>query len=153
MRYEVVVETVSPRPIAAVRERVRPGQVGAVWRPALDQVWAFLRSHDGLWAGGHNVFVYRHPVGPGEPMDVAFGVEVTRAFDGEGAIISTETPGGVAASTLHVGPYEGLADAHQAIDAWRAAHGRTFGPASWETYGEAEDDPAKMEIRVSYLLD
>jgi len=153
VRYEVVVETVSSRPIAAVRASVHRGQVGSVWRPALDQVWAFLRSHDGLWAGGHNVFVYQHPTRPGEPMDVAFGVEVTRAFKGVGAITSTETPGGVAASTLHVGPYEGLADAHRAIDAWRAAHGRTFGSTSWETYGEAEDDPAKMEIRVIYLLD
>ena len=78
MAYEIVVEDVAARPIAAVHASVPVGSVAAAWRPALDKVWAFLRRHDGLRTDGHNIFVYHHPVRPGAPMEVDFGVEVSR---------------------------------------------------------------------------
>ena len=152
MTYEIVVETATARPMAAVRRRVQAGGVAAAWKPALDQVWAFLRQHEGLRTDGHNVFVYHDPARPGDPLDVDFGVEVSGPFEGEGDVAFTYTPAGETVSTLHVGSYEGLADAHRAIDAWRAAHGRAFGDASWEAYGHPAGDPERVDIRVSYLL-
>ena len=152
MTHEIVIEEVAARPLAAVRRRVRAGQVASAWRPALDQVWEFLRQRDGLWTHGDNIFVYHHPAEPGEPMDVEFGVEVTGVFEGEGEVVFTQTPAGQVVATLHVGPYDGLPDAYAAIDAWRAAHGRTFAGHSWEIYGDWTDDPAKLEVRVVYLL-
>jgi effector-binding domain-containing protein len=140
------------RPMAAVRRQVRVGQVSTAWKPALDQVWAFLHRHEGLRTDGHNIFVYHHAAGPDEPMDVEFGVEVTRAFDGEGEVVFTQTPAGEVASTLHVGSHAGLAGAYDAVDAWRAANGRTFAGSSWEIYGDPADDPATIEVRVVYLL-
>jgi effector-binding domain-containing protein len=153
MSYDVRVETVTPVPLAAVRRRVRPREVSAVWRPALDQVWAFLRANDGLWAGGHNVFVYHQPARQENDMLVEFGVEVARAFDPSGDVRLTHTPAGEVASTLHVGPIANLGAAQAAIESWRVVHGRTFAGISWETYGDWGDDPSKHEIRVSYLLD
>ena len=76
MTYEVVTETFAARPIAAVRRQVRVGHVSTIWRPALDQVWAFLRRHDGLRTDGDNIFICHHSAGPAEPMDVDFGVQV-----------------------------------------------------------------------------
>ena len=140
------------RPIAAVRRRVRSGDVSAAWRPALDQVWAFVRRHDGLRNDGHNIFVYHHATVAGEPMDVDFGVEVTGPFDGEGEVVPTQTPAGEVVSTVHIGPYDRLADAYRAIEAWREAHGREFAGHSWEIYGDPTDDPATLEVRVVYLL-
>jgi effector-binding domain-containing protein len=137
--------------MAAVRRRVQVGHVSTAWKPALDQVWAFLRRHEGLRTDGHNIFVY-HLAPPGEPMDVDFGVEVTGAFEGEGEVIFTQTPAGDVASALHVGSYGGLAGAYDAIEAWRAANGRKFAGSSWEIYGDPGDDPATIEVRVVYLL-
>ena len=136
MTYQFVIEDVAARPLAAVRRRVRFGDVSTSWKPALDEVWAFLRRQDGLWTHGDNIFVYHHPAGPGEPMDVEFGVEVTGAFDGEGEVVLTQTPAGPVVSTVHVGPYDGLRATHAAIDAWREAHGRRFAGHSWEIYGD-----------------
>ncbi len=152
MTYEVVTESVAARPIAAVHRSVRVGEVSKAWRPALDQVWAFLRQHEGLRTDGHNIFVYRHPTRPGEPIEVDFGVEGEGAFEGEGEVVFTHTPAGPVASTLHVGPYDMLAGAHDAIAAWHVANGRAVGPASWEIYGDPSEDPAKVEVRVIYLL-
>ena len=109
MAYEIVLEEVAARPMAAVHASVPVGHVGAAWRPALDKVWAFLRRHDGLRTDGHNIFVYHHPVRPGAPLEVDFGVEVSGAFEDEGEIVFTHTPAGRVASTVHVGPPEQLA--------------------------------------------
>jgi hypothetical protein len=85
MAYVVTIETVPARILAAVRRRVHAGEVATAFRPALDQVWAFLRSNPGLRTDGHNVFHYDHASGnPTTGFDVDFGVEVTRIFDPHG---------------------------------------------------------------------
>ena len=152
MSYQIFTETVNAQPLAAVRRRVRPGEVGRVWKPALDLVWEFLRRHEGLRTDGHNCFLYHHPA-PGEAeMTVDFGVQVVRPFAGEGEVFCAETPAGEVASTTHVGSYAGLAAAHKAVSSWRAATGRTFGTSSWEIYGDWTNDEPKLETQVVYLL-
>jgi effector-binding domain-containing protein len=151
MRPQVQVEVVS-RLLAAVGREVAAGRVGDVWRSALDQVWAFLRSQPGLRADGHNIFVYHHPGKDGDPMKADFGVEVTREFAGSGEVRPVSTPGGEAAVVRHVGPYDGLAEAHTAIQAWTRESGRALADNSWEIYGDWNDDPAKLETLVLYLL-
>jgi effector-binding domain-containing protein len=153
MAINVSVQTVSARTLAAVRRKVRIGQIGAAWRPALDQVWQFLSQHPGLRSDGHNIFLYHHPASRREPMDVDFGVQVTRSFAKEGEVFATETPAGKVAAALHVVPYERLGETHDAIHAWAAANKMTFAGKSWEIYGDWSDDPAKLETRVEYLLD
>jgi len=152
MAYEIVVQDVAARPIAAVQASVPVGQVATAWRPALDKVWAFLRGHDGLRTDGHNIFVYRHPVRPGAPMDVDFGVEVSRAFADADEIVFTHTPAGWAASTVHVGRSDQLAGANAAIEAWCRANDRSLAGASWEIYGDPGEDPSTLEVQVFYLL-
>ena len=152
MTYEIVTETVAPRPLAAVRRRVRIGAVSSAWKPALDLVWAFLRGRPGLRTDGHNIFLYHHPARREDPMDVDFGVEVTGPFEGDGEVAFTRTPAGEVASTLFVGSIDKLKDAHDAIHAWSETHGRPIGDASWEIYGDPTDDPSTLEIRIVYLL-
>jgi effector-binding domain-containing protein len=148
MRPQVQIEVVSPRLLAAVGREVAAGRAGDVWRPALDQVWAFLRSQPGLRTDGHNIFVYHH----GDPMKADFGVEVTREFSASGEVRPVRTPGGEAAVVRHVGPYGGLAKAHSAIHEWVKESGRALAGTSWEIYGDWNEDPAKMETLVMYLL-
>ena len=84
MPVSVNVQTVHPRKLAAVRCEVAPGAVGSAWGPALEKVWEFIRSQQGLWTDGHNIFLYHHPTKPGAPILCDFGVEVTRMFEAEG---------------------------------------------------------------------
>src|SRR5215467_6253067 len=94
MSSTVSVRTVTPMKLAAVRRHVTIGGVGTAWKPALDQVWSFLRARPGLRTDGHNVFLYHHPERRDLPMDVDFGVEVVRAFETAGEVYATETPAG-----------------------------------------------------------
>lgn len=44
MKYDVVVETVQVELVAAVRATVPIGDIARAWKPALDQMWAFLNK-------------------------------------------------------------------------------------------------------------
>jgi effector-binding domain-containing protein len=148
----VSVQVVQARRLAAVRRRVALGAIGSVWRPALDQVWKFLRGQPGLRNDGHNIFLYHHPPRRDAPMDVDFGVEVTRSFEASGEVFATETPAGEVATAVHAGGYDRLSEAHNAIHAWARTHQRAFAGRSWEIYGDWSDDPSRLETTVAYLL-
>lgn len=148
----VTVETVEPRLLAVVRRRVDLGKVGASVWPALDHVWAFLRSSPGLHAGGHNVFLYHHASASAGQMDVDFGVEVTRSFEPSGEVRSAQTPGGRAAVAVHVGAYSGLHDTHQSLHRYCEANSLRIGSHSWEVYGDMVEDESKLETTIVYLL-
>lgn len=152
MATDISIQLVSPQILAAVRRNIRIDQIAGAWRPALDQVWAFLRQNPGLRTDGHNLFLYHHPANRQSPMDIDFGVQVTRSFPRCGEVFSTETPAGKVATALHVGPYARLGDTHQAIQAWAVANKISFAGKSWEIYGDPTEDPAKLETRVEYLL-
>lgn len=152
MALTISKQTVSARKLAAVRRQVRIGEVAGAWRPALDQVWQFLKQHPGLRGDGHNIFLYHHPASRKLPMEVDFGVEVTRPFERAGEVFSTETPTGKVVSALHVGPYDGLKATHDAIHTWARQNQASFAGKSWEIYGDWTEDASKLETRVEYLL-
>jgi effector-binding domain-containing protein len=85
-------------------------------------------------------------------MDIEFGVQVIRPFEGEGEVIYTETPAGEVAMVTHIGSYDRLAAAYDAIHAWQESTGRAFAGYSWEIYGDWADDATKLETEVVYLL-
>jgi effector-binding domain-containing protein len=152
MDYAVTVETVAPRILAAVRRRVKMGEVPTAFRPPLDQVWAFLKHHPGLRTDGHNVFLYHHVPDPAAGMDVDFGVQVVRQFPAEGDITCAETPACTAAVIQHRGPYSELAAAHAALHRWCRDNGRRIGGWSWEIYGDWHTDPNHLETTIVYAL-
>jgi effector-binding domain-containing protein len=150
MPYEVKIQTLSPRILAAVRRRVPIKDIARAFKPALDSVWAFLRTHPGLRIDGHNIFLYHHESPTIMPVD--FGVEVVRPFTREGDVTCVETPSGEAAVVVHRGPYTKMSGAHQALHEWCRMNGRVVGLHSLEIYGDWSDDPEKLETTIAYLL-
>jgi hypothetical protein len=57
----VTLETVGSRKLP-VRREVAAGGVGAVWGPAIGQLWDLIRAQQRLWSGGHNLFGVDQPV-------------------------------------------------------------------------------------------
>src|SRR6185295_8760853 len=102
MAYEVKLQTLRPRILAAVRRRVAIKEIPKAFKPALDSVWAFLGKRSGLRTDGHNIFLYHHE--SPTMISVDFGVEVIRSFVGESDVACVTTPVGEAAVVVHRGP-------------------------------------------------
>lgn len=148
MPYDVHVEQVSPRVLAAVRADTTPRQLSTDIIRLLDQVWPLLREQGART--GHNVVIY-HP-GEGGEFPVEAGVEVFSDFEERGAVRRVTAPAGEAAVVAHYGDYSAMGGAYAALDQWCAASGRHLTGVNWEVYGDWYGDPAKLRTDVYKLL-
>lgn len=89
------------------------------------------------------------PVG-GDRMEATAGMPVATTIEPTDDVEADVLPGGEVAVTLHVGSYEDVPAAYDAVHAWVAEHGTPAG-APWEVYlndpGE-HPDPATWETEV-----
>jgi effector-binding domain-containing protein len=150
MGYEVQVKTVTTQPIAVVRRQVSREGLSKAVTDACGTTWSFARANK-IPAGRH-IAVYLDGA-----ITLEAGVEVHAPFAGSGTIVSSGTPAGSVATTVHFGPYNQLGRAHSAILQWCADHGRRLAGPNWEIYGhwvdEWNSDPPKIRTDVFYLLE
>lgn len=147
MGYTVDIREVAPRPLAVVRERATRQTLSS--RITGSPVWNLVRDR-GLANGGHNVVVYRNM--KQREFDLEVGVDVDAPFESDATLISTATPGGLVATTRHIGPYSTMSTAHAAIGATLSLKHLKFAGVSWEWYGHWSDDPDKLTTDIYYLL-
>jgi effector-binding domain-containing protein len=146
--HAVRIVTPDPLPLAVVHRTLHPDALQAVWPPALDEVWAFVRTH-GLKAG-RNVFVYR----PAQDQQITLeaGVELSSPLPANDHVFSSQTPTGRAVTAEHRGSYDGIPLAHTAIRRHCAAAGLQLAGPSWEVYGHYPSDQTPPLTEVFYLL-
>jgi len=145
---DVRVVDVGPRPTAVVRATTTWQEFPSLWRPLLDDVWAFLRSPDcPVRVAGHNVMLYLD-----DTPTVEVGVGVSGPFPPVGRVEPSLLPDGRVATYTLRGPYDGLGAAHRTVIEWCRAHGHEITRTRWEVYGDWHDDPAQLETEVCYLL-
>lgn len=146
MRYDVTVTTAPSRPTAVVAATTTWAEFPGLWKGLLDEVWACLNAQ-GVTRGCRNVMLFLDDV-----PHVEVGVVLPQPYPLGGRVVASVLPAGPAATTVHRGPYPGLAAAHEAVVAWCAArHLERAGPR-WEIYGPHRDDPAELETEVYHLL-
>ena len=122
-----------------------PDQLARVVPAACGEVWEFARA-------SHLPRPGRHLAVPGWRINLEVGAEVFQPFDGNERVSCSKTPAGTVATTVHMGPYNRLHEAHEAIHRWCTMNGHAMAGPSWEVYGHWDDDPAKVRTDVFYLL-
>lgn len=149
MNYDTRIEQFPGRPLAVVRRQASLQQLGAVIQQACGTVWNVVRAKG--MKGGRHVTVYLDNV-----YHLEIGMELDAPFGGDGEVIGSSLPAGEVAATTHLGPYQRLTDAHQAIHQWCKAHDREPVRPCWEIYGHWLDswnnDPSQIRTDVYYLL-
>ena len=144
MGYTVTILQVAPQWIAAARGRASKNEISQVMLGLLGKGWDFVKQ-SGIKNDGQNVAIYR---GDADGVMIAAGPRVFEKFEGD----CVATPSGLAATTIHMGPYELLGNAHAAIREWCKANGHELEGTNWEIYGHHEEDPARRRTDVFYLL-
>ena len=133
-------------PLAVVRRRAAARELSSVVPAACGEVWSFLREA-GVTGAGRHVAIYHDGV-----INLEIGVELAVEFPATGKVVRSATPSGRVATASHIGPYDRLGAAHDAIRAWCKQHGYQFAGPNWEIYGHWTDDPAQLRTDVFYLL-
>jgi effector-binding domain-containing protein len=137
-------------PQATVAVRVQPAwealDIGALFDHHVPLIAQRLGAL-GIAPGGPPYARY-HAFGP-EGVDIELGFPVTAPIDAlppladvaPGEIGRAELPGGEAATTIHVGSYEGLAGTYERLQTWITVQRRAPGGGPWESY---RDNPATV---------
>lgn len=137
-RYSFRIVELQPQPTLVMRASVPPSRIAAQFREVMITLFPHLSERGA------------RPVGPpftrylatGDTFDIEVGVPVAEAGVSEGEILAGELPGGFAAMTTHVGPYDALGEAHNALRQWVRWERRTMAGPPWEVY---VTDPAEVE--------
>ena len=146
---EVQVAHVGSTPLAVVRRQARASELATVVPEGCGMVWSFVRARQ--LRAGRNVAVYWDCT-----IRLEVGVEMIESFPDGGDVVRSATPAGRAASVVHLGPYNQLGLAHQAIRDWCSAHNLQLAGPNWEVYGHWQNDwdanPSQIRTDVFYQL-
>jgi effector-binding domain-containing protein len=119
MTYEIVSRDVPTQRVATIRERVRRTAIGEAMGDGFDEV-ARATEEAGAEIDGLPFAIY-HEVGRDE-VEVELGFPVLGNVE-LGRVHSATLDGGHVACTVHMGPYEEVGHAYEALDRWLQMHG------------------------------
>lgn len=153
MAYEIELKELDPQPMVSIRSTCKVAEIGPILRETLLEVFHYLDRRGVRPAGPP--FTRYHSYN-GTDCEIEAGFPVAEPQPGEDRITAGELPGGTAACTVHVGPYEDLPDAHDALDRWIHERGRKSRGPQWESYltdPGKEPDPHKRKTELIWPVE
>lgn len=128
---DVVVETLTPQPVARVRSTIAVAQLQQFQADGLTALWRYLREH-GVHPDGPP-YVRYHSFGETE-TDIEIGVPARAASPSDEHVSTGHLPDGPAMTTWHLGAHDRLADAYDRLQAWAEASSNKPEGGAWEVY-------------------
>lgn len=147
LTYEVRTSQLAPQLTAVVRGEMTEAQL-PLWLPeAYAAVFSYLATA-GVPAIAPPFARYTFQ---GDTVEVEAGAAVSEAVAGEGRVQPSSLPGGPAAMTTHIGSYEQLDKAVEAVTRWLGSRNLQPAGSHWEVYltdPNAEPDPERWRTEV-----
>jgi effector-binding domain-containing protein len=145
--YEVKLVELTAKPTLVMRAQVAPDALSAKLAEILPAVYNHIIEQR-LQPVGAPVTRY---LGMTDVFQIEAGIPVAAPAESKDGILAGELPAGPTATALHVGPYDKLGDAFDALNEWAEANGYTPVGGGWEAYisdpGE-EPDPNQWQTQV-----
>ena len=143
-KYRIIVMNTPPQRVFGIRKRISIGEVKDLFDELLSEV-----EKRGLKRAGATQMLYHGKDFSYDDMDVEAQVQVSG--EGEGV---KDIPAETCVATTHIGPYDGLKYAYEALGAWMAKHPeyQISGPAV-ERYIKVVDtaaDPEELETGILF---
>lgn len=141
----------SAQPVLAVRTRASVQELPQVMGRTYGAIAQYLGQ------------IGEHPAGPPytayfnmdmQALDIEVGFPVARALPGQAEIQPGEIPAGPAVTCLHVGRYDQVTQAYEAVDQWLKANGREATGVAYELYlnDPAQTAPEALQTQVLFPL-
>ncbi len=144
---------IAERPALRVLGRrlpVRIEDIGPVLAGAFAEVYAIIDAAEAKTAGPPFVIYHSMPE-PGRPLDVEVCAPVAGPLEPREPWRLAELPAGMFAVLRHVGPYETVGAAYQALTAWILAHGLEVAGPPREVYlSPPSTPPAQLQTIVEF---
>jgi len=143
MTLEIEVREIEARPTICVRDKVARKEIERRLATLVPRVHDFLQANDLTPAG--QPYARYHNLGPvrrvnvdlevGLPLPAGADVEGQRpVFEGQRPILAGRLPAGPAVVARYEGPYAGIDEAYDALQAWIEERGYEAAAVPWETY-------------------
>jgi effector-binding domain-containing protein len=151
MDYDIELRELDAQPTISIHRELPVSEIPGAMQHAIPRTWGYAASHGG---GPKTAFARYMSI---TPQRVVFDVGVTleRSIPGDGEIVAADLPSGDAAYTLHIGPFDAMQAAYQALDSWIRANGRVPGEGPWEVYltdPQSEPDPARWRTEIYWPI-
>lgn len=150
---EIEVRVLEEQTTAAMFDTLTVGEIGG-WLPeAFQRVGDYLSTHD-LGPAGMPYARFRRL--DEDRFQVEAGFPAATEVEGDGEVVPSQLPPCRAAVVTHVGPYDEMLDAYEALVTWLAEHEREPVGDPWEVYltdPQEQPDPAawRTEVFQPYL--
>lgn len=148
--YAVHVQRLNNVPLAVIRRQASKSELARVVPECCGLVWDALRAQQQARPGRHVAIYWDGSI------RLEVGVELHGPFVEHGDVLCSATPAGLVASATHLGPYNRLGAAHDAVRAWCRANNQRLAGPNWEIYDhwqrEWDADPSRIRTDVYYLL-
>lgn len=88
----------------------------------------------------------------GDKIEAEVGFPFSGTVTPTERVYVTELPGGRAVTTTHVGPYDGIGDAWERVQAWLKEHGLVSTSPPWEAYLTGPEDPGPPITEIFFPI-
>ncbi|MDX2258281.1 MAG: GyrI-like domain-containing protein [Hyphomicrobiaceae bacterium] len=152
-QYAISTVELLRRPTLVTRFTCRPDELGRRFLADLPRICDVVEAGNCAIAGPPFA---RYVGSEGDHLDVEVGVILVEPHAGEGDVIASALPGGPTAKTLHIGHYEALGAAHDALRIWAHVNGRPTRGTIYELYvcdPSDGDDPSGWRTEVYLPLE
>lgn len=142
MAHEVTIEERVEQATAVVRDQVARDGIAEFIGGAFAEVMAAVNAQ--------HVTVVGPPFGRYRVLETGFEVEAgfptSWPVEPVGRVMPSVLPGGEVATTMHVGSYDGVAEAYTAVEQWLAGHGWVPTGDPWEVYLDGPEVPQPRTV-------
>lgn len=137
MGYPIEVVELKPQPVLVMAAEVPPQELGA----ALARILPTVHGHVMNNGGGMTGMPFMRYLDMTDRFSIQAGVPVAEPMESSGEILAGELPGGRAATTVFLGPYDQVGLAWDAMRAWCAERNIDAHWGGWDVY---ENDPSEV---------
>lgn len=151
MSYECKIVDQPAQPVASIRTHASVQNLSQVLGQCYGAVAQYLGQIGQFPAGDPFAAYYNMDM---QNLDLEIGFPVASKIPGKDAIQPGEIPGGKSVICMHIGPYDKIAAAYEAMDQWMKANHVEPSGVCYEFYlnDPQQTPPEALETRIMFPL-